>query len=111
MNHRVRAGVFGVIVAISSCARTDTLVVRGEYFYNFENASLTPDGKEECWEVKGDMSSAEFGGNGTSRPWGISNVVVRGALSAPGKYGNMGRCTREISVTEVISAENIKQGP
>ena len=109
MNHTFRAGVFGAIVVISSCARTDTPVVRGEYFYNFENASLIPDGKEECWEVKGDMSRAEFRGNGTSRPWGFSNVVVRGVLSAPRKYGNMGRCTREISVTEVISAEHIKQ--
>ena len=111
MHHRFRAGLLTAIVVISSCARTDTSVVRGEYFYNFENASITPEGKEECWEVKGDMSSAELRGNQPTGPWGRSKVVVRGHVSAPGKYGNMGRCTRVIAVTEIVSVEHGRQGP
>ena len=86
-------------------------VIRGEYFYNFENAALTPDGKTECWEVRGDMSAAELLGDHPSGPWGRSKVEVVGTLSAPGEFGNMGTCTRLLTVTEVLSVQHLRQGP
>ena len=98
-------------MVLVGCSPNDDLVVRGEYFYNFENASLTPEGKNECWEVEGDMSAAELPGNEPSGPWGRSAVVVRGVLGPSGEFGNMGACTHAFTVTEVLSVEHLRQGP
>ena len=104
--------VFAALLLIGGCSTNNApTVIRGEYFYNFENAALTPDGKTECWEVRGDMSAAELLGDHPSGPWGRSKVEVVGTLSAPGEFGNMGTCTRLLTVTEVLSVQHLRQGP
>ena len=75
----------------------------GVYFYNFENAHFTAKGETKCWALKGDMSSAELPGKNGAAPWGTAIVVVRGILSQPGRIGNLGACTRLLTVLEVVA--------
>jgi hypothetical protein len=75
----------------------------GEYFYNFEFAYLIPDGQEVRWCIKGDMSRAEL-----PERWGTSHVVVRGVLGPEGSYGNLGACKRILTVTQLVSVNNMR---
>ena len=112
MKLTTRLPFVALLICSGACAAGgEPMEVRGIYFYNFENAALTPEGQRECWEARGDMSAAELPAKGSGRPWGRSKVVVRGVLSEPGKYGNMGTCTHAIDVTEVLSVEHLSQGP
>jgi hypothetical protein len=83
-------------------------VYSGEYFYNFENAMLTPDGSKECWAIHGDMRQAEIPAKAGESPWGTAHVMVRGTLSAPGHYGNLGACTRVLKVIEILQITDKK---
>ena len=112
MNYLIRLQFLALLLSTSACASYDAPKhIRGIYFYNFENAALTPEGQSECWEVRGDMSAAELPAEGSGSPWGRSKVVVRGVVSEPGKYGHMGTCIRTIDVSEVLSVEHLSQGP
>jgi hypothetical protein len=92
-------------VAVESPAST----YEGVYFYNFENAHFTPKGETKCWALKGDMSSAELPGKNGSAPWGTATVVLRGVLSQPGRFGNLGACTRLFTVLEVVEVRDRTQ--
>jgi hypothetical protein len=83
-------------------------VYSGEYFYNFESSSFTPDGARNCWVVKGGIRQAEIAPKDGSSPWGSAHVIVRGILSAPGHYGNLGACTRVLVVVEVLKITDMK---
>ena len=80
-------------------------VYQGEYFYNFENARFTPAGSGECWALLGDMSKAEVSRQDGSPPSGTSYVTIRGTLGPAGHFGNLGVCTHELVVIEVLKAE------
>ena len=80
----------------------------GEYFYNFENAYLTPDGKSEEWCLDGDMSKAELPAKDPNGPWGTSHVVVRGKLGPEGHFGQLGMCERVLTVTSVVRVTNMR---
>jgi hypothetical protein len=56
------------LIAVPGWAGTEPAdpIFRGEYFYNFENAVLTPDGKDEAWCIDGDMSKAASGSRSCS---------------------------------------------
>jgi len=81
----------------------------GVYFYNFENAHFTLKGETKCWALKGDMSSAELPGKNGAAPWGTATVVVRGVLSEPGRFGNLGACVRLLTVLEVLEVRERTQ--
>lgn len=83
-------------------------IFRGEYFYNFENSYLTPDGKDEAWCINSDMSKAMLPANSRGEQWGTSYVVVRGKLGPEGSFGGLGRCKRELEVTEIIEVKNMR---
>ena len=78
----------------------------GEYFYNFENAVLTPRGSTERWCVNGDMSAAEVRGKNGNPGWGTAEVTVIGKLGPKGSFGSLGSCVRELAVSKVISVRN-----
>jgi hypothetical protein len=81
----------------------------GEYFYNFENSYLTPDGKDEAWCINaGSMAKAMLPVKDVNGQWGTSHVVVRGKLSPPGSYGGLGRCKHVLDVTEIIEVSNMR---
>lgn len=83
----------------------------GEYFYNFENSFLTPDGKKESWCVDSRlMTKAMLPAKDSTGPWGMSHVVVRGKIGALGKYGGLGRCNRVLTVTALVEVTNMR-GP
>jgi hypothetical protein len=83
----------------------------GEYFYNFENSFLTPDGKKENWCVDSPlMTKAMLPAKDSTEPWGMSHVVVRGRIGALGKYGGLGRCNRLLTVTALVEVSNMR-GP
>ena len=83
-------------------------IFRGEYFYNFENSYLTPDGKDEAWCINSDMSKAMLPANSRREQWGTSYVVVRGKLGPEGSFGGLGRCRRMLEVTEIIEVKNMR---
>lgn len=97
------------LLALTGCASVGTKVdtYSGEYFYNFEYAYLTPDGMNEQWCLKGDMSKAELPGKGAQ---GTSHVIVQGALGPRGSYGNMGVCKRILTVTKLVTVTNMRAG-
>jgi uncharacterized protein YceK len=99
-----------LLLALAGCASVGTKVetFSGEYFYNFEYAYLTPDGLNEQWCLKGDMSQAELpptNGKGAS---GISHVTVQGTVGPRGSYGNMGVCKRILTVTKLVKVTNMR---
>jgi hypothetical protein len=83
-------------------------IFRGEYFYNFENSYLTPDGKDEAWCINNDMSKAMLPANSRREQWGTSYVVVRGKLGPEGSFGGLGRCKRMLEVTEIIEVKDMQ---
>jgi hypothetical protein len=86
--HSIAHTATGILLALASTlalADGKPIVVRGEYFYNFEFAYITPEGKNEQWCTKGDMSKAELPDG-----WGTTTVEVQGYLSPKGQYGNLG---------------------
>jgi len=83
-------------------------VYRGEYFYNFENSSLRPEGKSESWCIPSDMSKAMLPPDSSGQRWGTADVVVRGKLGPEGRFGGLGRCKRVLEVTELIEVKNMR---
>jgi hypothetical protein len=83
-------------------------IFRGEYFYNFENSFLTPDGKNEAWCINSDMSKAMLPAKNRGEQWGTSYVVVRGKLGPEGSFGGLGRCKRVLEVTEILEVKNMR---
>ena len=83
-------------------------IYRGEYFYNFENSFLTPDGKNEAWCINSDMSKAMLPAKKPDEQWGTSYVVVRGKLGPEGNFGGLGRCKCVLEVTEILEVKNMR---
>jgi hypothetical protein len=99
------------VAALSGCASTQPPVgevYHGEYFYNFETAAFTPQGRSERWRVNSaKLKDAEVPANGSpGGPWGTAEIVVRGTLSPEGSYCNLGAYKRFLEITEVISITN-----
>ena len=103
LRHCLTSAMLTLIATAATGAEATGSLYSGEYFYNFENAYLTPKGTSECWAIKGDMRSAELPGKNGAPPWGTAEVVVRGTLSPKGHFGNLGACTHLITVVEIIS--------
>jgi hypothetical protein len=106
LRHRLTPALLTLIAGAATGAEATGEIYSGEYFYNFENAYLTPKGSMECWAIKGDMRAAELPGKNGAQPWGTATVVVRGTLSPKGHYGNLGACKHLITVVEIISIAN-----
>jgi hypothetical protein len=94
------------ILLCGGCATTtgsaSSKVYSGTYFYNFESSSFTPDGIGETWCLNGNMEQAELPAKGASGPWGTARVVVRGTLSPPGHYCNLGASKYVLTVSQVL---------
>ncbi|WLI90975.1 hypothetical protein Q4S45_07620 [Massilia sp. R2A-15] len=88
--------------------KSDDPIYRGDYFYNFENSILTPDGKSEAWCINSDMSKAMLPAKNPGEQWGTSYVVVRGKLGPEGSFGGLGRCKRLLEVTEILEVKNVR---
>lgn len=101
----------GIGVSLSACTSGPIKdpTYSGEYFYNFENAIFTPDGKDEDWCLSGmSMQKAELPAKDASGPWGTSQVVLRGKLGPRGSYGGLGRCRHVLAVTEIVEITNMR---
>lgn len=98
------------LLSLVGCASLGTKAetYSGEYFYNFEYAYLTPDGLNEQWCLKGDMSQAELPSHDGKGPEGTSYVIVQGTLGPRGKYGNLGVCKRILTVTKLMKVTNMR---
>jgi len=81
-------------------------VYSGTYFYNFESSSFTPDGTSEAWCLRGNVEQAELLANGASAPSGRAHVVVRGVLSPPGHYCNLGASTHILTVSQILEVSD-----
>ena len=104
--HCLTPAVLGIILAVvasTAPAGEKKILVRGEYFYNFEYAYITPVGMNEQWCTKGDMSRAEL-----PEGWGTATVEVEGSLGPEGKYGNLGGCKRILTVKRVLTVTNLR---
>ena len=110
---RISALVLCVSVAGCSTGVAKDPIYSGEYFYNFENSHLTPDGKDEAWCINaGVMSQAMLPATDVNGQWGTSRVTVRGKLGPEGSYGGLGRCKRVLDVTEIIEVKDKRgRGP
>lgn len=77
------------------------IAYRGEYHYDWQGEYLVQVGVDARICIQGaDMTPAvqpEFATNG-----GISEVVVRGMLSPPGRYGPTGTCAYELTDAELL---------
>jgi uncharacterized protein YceK len=104
---RVKLLIIALLFSLTGCASVGTKVdtYSGEYFYNFEYAYLTPDGSNEQWCLKGDMSRAELPSKGAE---GTSHVTVQGALGPRGSYGNLGVCKRILTVTKLVKVTDMR---
>jgi hypothetical protein len=101
---RAAAGVLlTAVVVCASRAAERNVRVSGEYFYNFEFAYVAPDGRNEQWCIKGDMSKAEL-----PERWGTTTVEVEGSIGPEGKYGNLGICNRILTVERILKATNFR---
>jgi hypothetical protein len=100
------------LLFLISCASLETKVgtYSGEYFYNFEYAYLTPEGLNEQWCLKGDMSNAELHSNDGKGVEGTSHITVQGTLGPRGNYGNLGICKRILTVTKLVRVANMRGG-
>jgi len=107
MKFFVRLALIAAALLISGCVRPRAdQIYRGTYFYNFESSSFTPEGTNESWCLSGDMTSAELPPKGQSGPWGTAYVVVRGNLSPPGHYCNMGASKYVLTVHDVVEVKD-----
>jgi hypothetical protein len=105
----VLAVAIGASLAACASGPAKDPAYSGEYFYNFENAIFTPDGKEEDWCLSGiSMQKAELPAKDASGPWGTSHVVLRGKLGPRGSYGGLGRCKHILTVTEIVEIINMR---
>ena len=99
-----------VILLIGGCATAKQShpgkVYSGTYFYNFESSSFTPDDTDETWCLSGNMQQAELPAKSASSPWGIAHVVVRGTLSLPGHYCNLGASKRVLTVSQILKVSD-----
>ena len=98
------------VLLCGGCATTTrptlSKVYSGTYFYNFESSSFTPDGADETWCLSGNMRQAELPATGASGPWGTAHVVVRGTLSRPGHYCNLGASKYVLTVSQVLKVSD-----
>jgi hypothetical protein len=82
----------------------------GYFAYGFELSYLLPEGKKEKWWLSGATPCPEiqtqFPPSGPDTP--ILFVVVRGSLSGKGTYGHLGKYSRELMATEVVSCREIR---
>ena len=98
--------------ALASCASTNSSrTYAGEYFYNFESSSFTPNGTSKPWCVDATkLKEAELpASDNTAGPWGTAQIVVRGTLSPKGSYCNLGSYERFLEITEIVSISNKKE--
>jgi len=84
---------------------------RGEYFYNFETASFTPEGSSEAWCVNSaKLKDAELPNDASGGgPSGTADIVVQGVLSAEGHYCNLGAFKHFLDITKVVEIRNRKR--
>jgi len=77
------------------------IAYRAEYHYDWQGAHLVQTGVEaKICLPDVDMTPAvqpEYSESG-----GVSDVVVRGVLSAPGRYGIEGECAYELTQAELL---------
>jgi hypothetical protein len=52
--------------------------------------------------VKGRLKEAESSPKIGAPRWGTAWVIVRGVLTAPGQYDNLGVCTHVLEVVEIL---------
>lgn len=111
---RLRLSIGGLLVACATSAYCDSYSSEnsrysGCYLIGFETSAFTPTGTKESWWVEWEadttlLSRALPRTEGNFRGVQSVFVVVRGSVSARGKYGHMGGSARQIVVSEVISA-------
>jgi hypothetical protein len=100
-----------LLVAIGACTThpDPDPTYGGEYFYNFESSYFTPDGKSQEWCIDaGTMRQAMLPAKDANGRWGTSHIEVRGKLGPEGKYGALGRCSRILVVTELVTVSNMR---
>jgi uncharacterized protein YceK len=102
MEYLLAITTFTIALCLGGCASEPGKVYSGKYFYNFESSSFMPDGTQENWCLDGNMKQAELPAKSQSGPWGTSHVVVRGQLSPPGHYCNLGGSKYILKVFKVI---------
>lgn len=111
----MKTAITFLFLAASSTAgyagQSDAKIYRGEYFYNFETASFTPQGSTESWCVDSSkLKQAELPPDGTpGGPWGTADIVVRGVLSEKGSYCNLGAYKYFLDITDVLEIHNRKR--
>ena len=105
--------VASALVALASCGEGPPdrpIAYRGEYHYDPGSAYLVQVGVEARICINGaDMTPAvqpEFAKSG-----GICEVVVRGLLSKPGRYGPQGICTYELTSAELLGVGERRERP
>jgi len=101
-----------LMLGLASCgdAPDRPIAYRGEYHYDTRNAYLVQAGVDARICIQGaDMTPAvqpEFAAAG-----GISEIVVRGLLSKPGRYGQLGICTYELTNAELLGVGKRRERP
>lgn len=87
-------------------------IYSGTFSYNFESSTFKPDGRSDIWCIDGNMREAVLPVVVANYPdaHGTAHVVVRGQLSPPGHYCNMGALTYVLRVTEVINVKGKRAG-
>lgn len=99
----MRIAALALALALTACAPpTERRQLTGTLSYGFEHNSFEPAAPDESWCLA--QESVQL--LGVERP--PRNVVVAvdltidAEISAPGRYGHMGMCTREVRIIEII---------
>ena len=102
-----------IAIGLASCEKRPDdrpIAYRGEYHYDKDSAYLVQAGVDAKICVQGAVMTPaiqpEFAATG-----GVSEVVVRGQLSRPGRYGPQGICTYELGRAELLGVGERRERP
>jgi hypothetical protein len=92
-----------VLLVLSACqAPIEHRRITGAFTYGFEFNHFRETGQADAnWCLS--QESVEILGLGRPNRWMVRvDIVADAEISAPGQYGHMGMCTREVRITRII---------
>lgn len=94
---------------ISAISGPDTRRLSGFYTWGFEVSAFQECGNDESWWVGMDAGLGQRHREIGTRQYQPIFVVVDGEVSGRGQYGHLGAYDRQIDVTHLLEAREVRQ--
>jgi hypothetical protein len=114
----MKPGVVGMAVTLTTlfaCGCTDKNVFEGKYSISYEASTFQSCDENERWWLLGNLDTLERFREMENPEVGVVKygivkfVKLEGTLSPEGRYGHMGKYTRELTVSRVIEVRPWKE--